>query len=150
MTLQQTITGLNTSNQYGLSFWVSGENAATRLYSDGIFGLDVTGFSTTYLTVPSGTSALGASHVYRFEFVPTNSTTTITFTNWGHFYDAQTTGWTINVFTTELVLDDVILNDLGPVRPAGGVPEPFTATLAGMALAVVALAGTRRRSKRPD
>ncbi len=48
------------------------------------------------------------SHVYQFLLQPASAATTITFTNWGHFIDPSV------VATTELVLDDVILN-LAPV-----------------------------------
>src|SRR3954465_7082025 len=55
VTLSQTLTGLNPAATYGLSFWASGEDAATSGFAhDGFFGLDVTGYNTVYLAAPSG------------------------------------------------------------------------------------------------
>lgn len=118
VTLQQTITGLSTSSTYLLSFWVSGEQAVNGGYGhDGIFGLDVTGFPTTYLAVPDGSpGSIGNQKVYQFFLQPVSSSTTIKFTNWGHFFAGFTAGWTLPS-TTELILDDVVLNQ---------VPEPAT------------------------
>ena len=131
--LWQTISGLDTSHIYGLTFWVSGEGAQYASYShDGIFGLDVTGFNTEYLAVPSGASGgLGVSHLYEFTFVPIASSLTVKFTNWGHFAQGYSAGWTLAANTSELVLDDVIVNDLGVV------PEPATIlmlSIGGLAL----------------
>jgi hypothetical protein len=120
VTLSQTLTGLNTGTTYGLTFWTSGEDASTNGFThDGFFGLDVTGYSTVYLAAPSGLSALGQSHVYNFTFTPVSSNTTITFTNWGH-PNGSMPGWTLPGISTELVLDDVIVNVL---------PEPSSLAL---------------------
>lgn len=128
VTLSQTLTGLNTGTTYGLTFWTSGEDAATSGFShDGFFGLDVTGYSTVYLAAPSGLSALGQSHVYNFTFTPVSANTTITFTNWGH-PNGSMPGWTIPGIATELILDDVIVN---------AIPEPASLTL--LSLAALAL-----------
>jgi hypothetical protein len=55
VTIQQKVVGLTIGNTYALSFWTSGEDAMGGNYGhDGLFGLDVTGFSTTYLAAPSG------------------------------------------------------------------------------------------------
>src|SRR6478735_3472689 len=71
VTLSQTLTGLNTGTTYGLTFWTSGEDATTNVFThDGFFGLDVTGYNTVYLAAPSGLSGLGTSHVYNFTFTP--------------------------------------------------------------------------------
>src|SRR3954452_4442953 len=122
VTLSQTLTGLNTGTTYGLTFWTSGEDATTNVFThDGFFGLDVTGYSTVYLAAPSGLSALGQSHVYNFTFTPVNSNTTITFTHWGH--PGAMPGWTIPGIATELVLDHVIVNQL---------PEPGSLALFGV------------------
>ncbi|MDM8009130.1 MAG: PEP-CTERM sorting domain-containing protein [Phycisphaerae bacterium] len=121
VTLQQTITGLNTGSTYLLSFWVSGEQAVNGGYGhDGVFGLDITGFATTYLAVPDGSpGSIGAQKVYQFFLQPASSSTTIKFTNWGHYFAGFTTGWTLPS-TTELILDDVVLNQ---------VPEPASLML---------------------
>ncbi len=140
VTLSQTLTGLIPSSTYGLSFWASGENAGDGqgFNHDGIFALDVTGYNTLYLAAPSGYSGLGQSHVYNFNFVPTSSVATITFTNWGHPMSA-TTGWTLGGFATELVLDDVIVN---------GVPEPSSLVLIGLgALGFIHFARRRTRQR---
>ena len=128
VTLSQTLTGLNTGTTYGLTFWTSGEDATSNVFThDGFFGLDVTGYSTVYLAAPSGLSALGQSHVYNFTFTPVNPNTTITFTNWGH-PNGSMPGWTLPGIATELVLDDVIVNSL---------PEP--SSLALLSLGALAL-----------
>jgi hypothetical protein len=157
VTLSQTVGGLNIGNIYALSFWTSGEDAAGAGYGhDGIFGLDVTGFGTTFLAAPSGAAGgVGAQKVYRFQFQPVSSTTTFTFTNWGHLCGApsvpgaETVGWTIPLNTTELVLDHVILNNLGPGED---VPEPSVGALVG-AFAAIAVTARRRQQlavlKRP-
>ncbi|MBI4578312.1 MAG: PEP-CTERM sorting domain-containing protein [Planctomycetes bacterium] len=92
---------------------------------DGIFGLDVTGYSTTYLACPdsAANSIFGTdNHTYRFEFAAPASSIEIKFTNWGHFF------LNINgqiVPTTELFMDDVILNFVK-------IPEPATLGLIGL------------------
>jgi hypothetical protein len=66
VTLSQTVGGLNIGNIYALSFWTSG-----------------------FLAAPSGAAGgVGAQKVYRFQFQPVSSTTTFTFTNWGHLCGA--------------------------------------------------------------
>ena len=126
--LSQTISGLNNGHIYGLSFWASGEGARYASYlHDGLFGLDITGFNTEYLAVPSGApGGLGVSHLYEFTFVPTTSSVTIKFTNWGHFAQGYSSGWTLAPNSSELVMDDVVINDLGVV------PEPATLTMLGL------------------
>lgn len=136
--LQQTVTGLNTSAVYKFSFWTSGESARFgNFWHDGIFGLDVTGFNTLYLQAPAGAGVdtVGMSRRYEFFLQPASSTTTFTWTNWGHYGTSVTTGYTTSVATDELVLDDVILNL---------VPEP--ASLGLLALGSLVL----RRRRRPN
>jgi hypothetical protein len=136
VTLSQTVSGLNVAATYGLTFWVSGEDAATLGFAhDGFFGLDVTGYNTVYLAAPSGTSGLGTSHVYNFTFTPASANTTITFTNWGHPV-AGMPGWNLPT-STELILDDVIVNL---------IPEPSSLTL--MSLCAVGLMHFRVRRHR--
>ena len=108
---------------FGLSFWVSGEDAAgsPSPYS-GIFGLRLTnvlpGDPVLYFSVPPGiNSAIGSSHVYQFSFTPLNNTqpVTVEFINHGHLsWPGLFSG------TTELVLDDV---------RAVVVPEPASMVL---------------------
>ena len=139
VTLSQTLTGLSTGATYGLSFWASGEDVATLGFAhDGFFGLDVTGFNTVYLAAPSGVSTLGTSHVYNFTFTPVSSNTTITWTNWGH-PTASMPGWTLPT-STELILDDVIVNRL--------VPEPNSLALMSLCAVSVLCGGGRQRAGR--
>jgi hypothetical protein len=131
--LSQTVnTHLSPAPSYILSFWVSGENSFFGGPADGMFGLRVTntqaGDPMRYFAVPAGGSSVyGDSMRYEFSFTPINPLVpvTIEFYNWGHF--------AFNGGTTELVLDDVIVNT---------VPEP---TFAGMIGAVGMMVMRRRR-----
>lgn len=138
VTLEQTVTGLDTTATYLFRFWTTGEGvgknagASAGYGYDGIFGLDVTGFSTVYLAVPDGgpNPTVGIEKEYQFLLQPASSTTTFKFTNWGHAY--------VNVNgtatpTTELILDDVSLNV---------IPEP--SALAFLAPATLILARRRK------
>lgn len=121
--LSQTVpTDLTPAPSYILSFWASGEGAMGGGAYDGIFGLRVTntqvGDPIRYFAVPAG-GALGAygdQKRYEFSFTPLNplAPVTLEFINWGHF--------NLGPFglggTTELVLDDVIVN---PVPTPGGI-----------------------------
>lgn len=135
--LSQTVnTPATPASSYILSFWASGESSGFGGPGawDGIFGLRVTntaaGDPIRYFAVPSGGSALGASHRFEFSFVPLNplAPVTLEFINWGHF----NLGMYGMGGTTELVLDDVIVN---------AVPTPAPAA----ALALLGLGAVRRR-----
>lgn len=139
---QSVPTHLTIAPSYILSFWVSGENAGFGGGApdyDGIFGLRLTnvlaGDPIQHLVVPSGgTSIYGDSIRYEFQFSPLNplAPVTIEFINWGHMNLSAFGGFG----TTELILDDVIVNP---------VPGPAASVL-------VALAGgwsiRRRRAAR--
>ena len=129
--LWQTLTGLSTSSKYLLDFWASGENSKTSGFpgGDGIFGLDITGENSIYLAAPSGVSGLGTSQRYYVLFQPTASSVTLKWTNWGHLYDGTGPH-------TELVLDDVIVNQV--------TPEP--ASLCALGLGLAAVCRRRKRS----
>jgi hypothetical protein len=138
--LWQTVpTHLTPAASYVFSFWVSGEWSGQTPggIPDGIFGLRVInvlpGDPMQYFAVPGGTvlSTLGISHRFDFSLVPLNplSPITVEFVNWGHF---DLSLWGGSPFTTELVLDDVIVN---------AVPEP-------MSLSLLCLAGSAFLRKR--
>ncbi|MBS0196206.1 MAG: hypothetical protein JSR77_05555 [Planctomycetes bacterium] len=140
-TLSQTVmTNLTPAPSYILSLWVSGEGAFPGGFgppNDGIFGLRVTntqaGDPTRYFAVPGGNGMYGSSLRLEFSFVPVNPSlpVTIEFINWGHFNLAPFGG----TGTTELVLDDVIVN---------AVPAPGVVGVFGLAGAAVAVRRRRR------
>lgn len=143
VTLSQTIpTSANLAPMYCLSFWVSGEAAgfATDPNGDtlGLFGFQMTnvliGDPVQYLTVPSSAAnPLGMSKRFDFEFTPLNPNVDVSFSfiNYGHF-DLTSYGRST---TTELVLDDVMVNTV--------VPEPTTLGLLGLGALWI---GRRRRA----
>jgi hypothetical protein len=136
VTLAQTVpTDVNPAPSYVLNFWVSGEEAvnpslSASTWGEGLMGVKLTnvlaGDPIQYLAIPSFTSA-NPSRRYEYFFTPINPLlpVKVEFTNWGHI-------GTVTPTTTELVLDDVIVNK---------VPEPGMVGFAGIAL----LMGTRRR-----
>jgi hypothetical protein len=126
VTLSQTVSGLSTTDVARLEFWVSGESNTSGFTGTGLFGLSISGETLTYLLLPSSSNTFGASQRYYVDFTPTSSSLTISFLNWGHITDINGSG-------TELVLDDVILNQ---------VPAPSALGLLGMGALV---AGRRRR-----
>jgi len=137
--LTQTVpTHLNLAPSYLLSFWVTGEGSGLgpgNPIGDGFFGLRVSntaaGNPMRYFQIPVGSaSPLGASVRYEFSMVPLNPLLPITieFTNWGHM-DLTAYG---RSGTTEIVLDDVIVN---------AVPGPGSAAVLGVGI----LALNRRR-----
>ncbi len=141
--LTQSInTPATPSPAYNFSFWVSGEGAVNgqQFTERGIFGLQLTnvlaGDPIQWLTVPNGIgNGFGVSHLYEFSFTPLNPLlpVDINFLNWGHF-DLSPYGG--SNFTTELILDDVIIN---------AVPEPGTLALFALAGFGLIEAGRRRR-----
>lgn len=125
VTLEQTVAGLDTSLVHRLEFWVSGESNTSSFTGTGLFGLQISGESLTYLLIPASSNSFGASERYYVDFTPKFSSISINFLNWGHISDISGTG-------SELVLDDVILNV---------VPSPASAGL----LALGGFAALRRR-----
>jgi len=128
VTIGQNVTGLIPGGTYRMSFWVSGEwshvGFATSQFGttagDGIVGVLVEGYEILYLTIPAGHSnePEGAPHVfgsdefhlYTLEFVASDTEMDISFMNWGHFDSlSDTIGWERGQ-TTELIMDDVIIN----------------------------------------
>ena len=112
VTLSQTLTGLTVGATYLLDFWTSGEFDNGRLIEPSVFGLSI-GSESVFLTVPSPLSVFNADSIrYYVYFTATNNTESISFINWGHISeDSQSTT------ATELVLDDVIVNNVS-------IPEP--------------------------
>ena len=143
--LTQSInTPASPAPSYKFSFWVSGEGAVNgqQFNERGIFGLQVTnvlaGDPIQWLTVPNGIgNSFGVSHLYEYSFTPLNSLlpVDINFINWGHF-DLSPHGG--SNFTTELVLDDVIINT---------VPEPGTLVFAMLGLLPLSFYAWRRRRR---
>lgn len=127
--LQQTVS-LPAAPSYILSFWASGEGSGFGLPGppDGIFGMSLTntdpGDPTRYFAAPQF-----GSRRYEFSFTTLNPSLPVTlqFSNWGHL--------SIGGGTTELVLDDVIIN---------AVPAPSAAVVLALG-GWVASAGRRRR-----
>ena len=111
-TLFQTLTGLTVGDEYLLDFWASGEDNSPNSFRPdaGVFGLSI-GADSLFLTAPSPTSLLAANSIrYNIKFKATSINETLTFTNWGH----------VTGTSTELILDDVVLNH---------TPEPNTVAL---------------------
>lgn len=136
--LSQTVnTQLSPAPSYRLSFWVSGEDASLPTnWQEGIMGFRMTnvlpGDPMQYLSIPSDLSAQ-PSRLYKYDFVPLNPLlpVQIEFYNWGHVTSIAGNGVP---FTTELVLDDVIVNT---------TPEPTAAAALG-GLGSLALLRRRR------
>jgi len=125
--LSQTInTQFTPAASYQMTFWVSGEDAATSgTWAKGVMGLRMTnvvsGGALRFLSIPSGAGGQ-QSALYGFDFVPLNASlpVTVEFINWGHITSIGGVG---SAFTSELVLDDVIVN---------AVPAPGALALLGM------------------
>ncbi|MGB3364413.1 MAG: IPTL-CTERM sorting domain-containing protein, partial [Thermodesulfobacteriota bacterium] len=160
--ISQNVTGLVPGGIYRISFWVSGEwsnlgfasspNGATA--GDGIVGVKIESYDLLYLAIPAGNSAepVGAPHVfgteefhvYTLEFEATDTDMDISFLNWGHFDSTDgTIGWTRGQ-TTELIMDDVIIN---AVRLPTNVPTLSEWGLISMAaiLGIVGFMVMRRK-----
>ncbi len=149
--LTQTInTPASPASGYDFSFWISGEGAVAGQHftERGIFGLQVTnvlpGDPIQWLAVPNGNSnSFGVSHLYEYTFTPLNplAPVTVNFINWGHF---DLSAYGMSNFTTELILDDVIINP---------VPEPGSCTLLALGGGSLCFAlrrrGRSRKSPRP-
>ncbi len=126
--ISQNVTGLVPGGLYRMSFWVSGEwsheGFATSDFGatagDGVVGVLIEGYDLLYLAIPAGHSKepVGAphvfgtdeSHTYTLEFVATDTEMDISFMNWGHFDSlSDTIGWERGQ-STELIMDNVIIN----------------------------------------
>lgn len=133
VTLEQTVSGLNTSATYLLDFWTSGEDVGSFQFPvDGFFGLEITGESRLYLAAPSGNGPIGNSQRYQVYFSPSSSTATFRWINWGHYIGP-------NGLSDELVLDDVILNLVE-------VPEPSALALLSLGASVLLWRNKGRKS----
>ncbi len=159
--ISQTVTGLVPGGVYRMSFWVSGEwsnlgyaaiNETTA--GDGIVGVQIEGYDLLYLAIPAGNAPepVGAPHVfgtdefhvYTLEFQATDTDMDISFINWGHFASTGgTIGWTRGQ-TTELIMDDVIINAVMLPTNVPTLSEWGLITMAGI-LGIVGLIVIRRR-----
>ncbi len=136
---QSVPTHTTLAPSYILSFWASGEFSGDIFAADnGIFGLRVTnllpGDPIQFLTVPG----LGfVSKRFEFSFTPLvpSAPVTVEFINWGHF---DLTAWGGPGFTTELVLDDVIVN---------AAPAPGAMSVLVLGAIVACRRGTRRPAR---
>jgi hypothetical protein len=146
-----------------MSFWVSGEwsnlgfatstNGTTA--GDGIMGVQIEGYDLLYLAIPAGNApepvgvphVFGTDefHVYTLEFQATDTDMDISFINWGHFASGGTIGWTRGRRTTELIMDDVIINAV--MLPRRNIPTLSEWGLIAMAgvLGIVGFMVMRRR-----
>jgi hypothetical protein len=151
--ISQTVT-LTAGRTYLLDFWTSGEDATdTRFARDGIFRTQIIGPTTTYdfyFGAPGGQNVdatgtadtVGTSQRYKINFTAsTTGSYTFDWQSWGHInLGGLTPNWSYgNVETSELVLDDVILNDV--------TPEPST-WAAGLAILLLTLIPLWKRFKR--
>lgn len=150
VSISQTVTGLVPAGVYRMSFWVSGEwsneGFATSEFGavagDGFMGVQVEGYDLLYVTIPAGNSVepVGAPHVfgtdefhvYTLEFVANNEEMNISFINWGHFdHITDTIGWDRGQ-STELIMDDVIINAVDIPRNVPTLSEWGLIAMAGV------------------
>ena len=160
--ISQTVSGLVPQETYRMSFWVSGEWSNEGFSSspngitagDGMMGVQLEGYDLLYLAIPAGNSAepVGAPHVfgddefhvYTLEFVAKDTEMDISFINWGHFDSTDgTIGWTRGQ-TTELIMDDVIINSVKIPRKVPTLSEWGLIALAGV-LGIAGYMVMRRR-----
>jgi hypothetical protein len=143
---------LTAGHDYLLDFWASGEEATVGAFArDGIFRVQIAGNSTSsfYFSAPSGANVdsignavtTGTEQRYHIYFTPTSTRSyTFSWTSWGHLnLNGLTTNWNYgNVATSELVLDDVVLNDVT-------TPEPSTW---GAGVVLLLMVGLKLRNRR--
>ena len=160
--ISQNVTGLVPGGVYRMSFWVSGEwsheGFATSDFGgtagDGIAGVQVEGYDLLYLAIPAGYSneppgaphvfGTDESHTYTLEFVATDTEMEISFLNWGHFDSlSDTIGWERGQ-TTELIMDDVIINAVELPTNVPTLSEWGLIVMAGV-LGIVGFMVMRRR-----
>jgi hypothetical protein len=96
---------------YCLSFWVGheyfGETVGSRL--DGLARLQIGGYNSVFFKVPTKIGSAG-ERWYTFQFEAKATTTRLSFTSWGHIGQGSTS-------STELVLDDVVVNHCASAAP---------------------------------
>jgi Secretion system C-terminal sorting domain len=115
--LTQTVNGLTVGNYYEMEFWVTGE---VEPGPGGIFQLEVGG-KKFWLTTPGPEDpngyGFGTSERYHLIFQASAVSMPIVFKNYGHFGKAANPamapwwGASANNYTSELALDDVIINE---------------------------------------
>jgi hypothetical protein len=129
-TLFHVLNGLIKDETYILDFWTTGEHYYDPLPDPGVFQLSIGGDSV-FLTVPSMNSVFNANSIrYHVIFIADSISQTISFTNWGHI----TSSADVRTAATELILDDVIVNQ---------VSEPISGAL--VAGGLIGIYAIRRR-----
>ena len=108
-TAAQTIA-TTAGSTYCLSYWVGHEWDHRIGVPYGIARLQIGGYNDVFFQVPPGLAA--GERWYTFQFDATSSATPIAFTSWGHIGSGGSK-------TTELVLDDVVVNRC-EARSSGG------------------------------
>lgn len=158
----QNVKGFIPGGVYRMSFWVSGEWSHIGFASsqfgttagDGIVGIQVEGYEILYLAIPAGNSKepVGAPHVfgtdeyhvYTVEFVANDTEMDISFMNWGHFDSlSDTIGWERGQ-STELIMDDVIINAVDIPSSVPALSEWGLIAMAGV-LGIIGFMVVRRR-----
>ena len=157
--ISQNVGGFVPGRAYRMSFWVSGEwsnlGFATSKFGptagDGIVGVQVEGYDLLYLAIPAGNTRepVGAPHVfgtdefhvYTLQFIANDTEMEISFMNWGHFDSiSDTIGWERGQ-STELIMDDIIIN---AIRNVPTFSEWSMVVFAGI-LGLTAIIVIRRR-----
>ena len=113
-TAAQTVA-TTSGGTYCLSYWVGHESSPPSA-PFGIARLQIAGYNDVFFQVTPGYAA--GERWYTFQFDATSSATRIAFTSWGHIGSG-------GAKTTELVLDDVVVNSC---EASASQPEPSNPT----------------------
>lgn len=111
LTAEQTIT-TTAGSTYCLSFWIGHEEFGGSGRPDGIARVQIGGYDDVYFKVPTLNGAAG-ERWYTFQFDARSSSTRLAFSSWGHLGSGGSA-------STELVLDDVVVNGCAARSSDGG------------------------------